>query len=124
MGSTFGGEAYFDSGPQRFQMGRRGELTRGPFVSPNTFPISLAYNQDIELAIFQSGRLVSPDVDSLWDDVDDIVARAEQLSAGTLVDTSGRVWSNMYMLRFTPESVIDRGRQASLAYSVFYLRFG
>ena len=105
-------------------MGRRGELTRGPFVNPNTLPVSLAFDVDVEVAIFQSGRLVRGDVSSLWDDVDAIVSRAEQLTPDTLVDTSGRSWDEMYMLRFTPEGVIDRGRSVSMPYTVFYLRFG
>lgn len=124
MGSTFGGVAYFDSGPQRFAMGRRGELTRGPFVDPNTFPVSQWFEKDLELAIFQTGRLVAPDAPSLWSLVDAIVARAEQFTPDTLVDTTGRSWSEMYMLRFTPEGPIDFGRAVSQAYSVFYLRFG
>jgi len=124
MGSTFGGVSYFDTGPERFQMGRRGELTRGPFVNPNTFPTTEAFDENYELAIFQSGRLVNASLSALWSDVDAIVARAETLTSATLVDATGRSWTEMNMLRFTPEDVIDRGRRVSMAYSVFYLRFG
>ena len=122
--STFGGVSYFASGPERFVMGRRGELTRGPLVNPNTFTSSVAYDADIELAFFQTGRLVHATVAGLMGDVDEIALRAETLTPATLVDTSGRSWSDMYMLRFTPGGEIDRGRVVSLAYSVFYLRFG
>lgn len=124
MSSTFGGVSYFSSGPERFGMGRRGELTRGPFVNPNAFPVSSAYATDIELVINQTGRLVNATAAGLWADVDAIAARAENFTSGTLVDTFGRSYTNMFMLRFTPAEAVDVGREVSMAYSVFYLRFG
>lgn len=122
--SVFGGVSYFASGPERFRMGRRGELTRGPFANPNTFPVSQSYGQDLELSFVQTGRLVNATAAGLWADVDAIVARAEAFTPATLVDTFGRSYSEMYMLSFTPEEAVDFGRAVSLAYSVFYLRFG
>jgi len=124
VSSIFGGVSYFDSGPERFQMGRRGELVRGPFVSPNTFPVSSAYGTDIELVMLQTGRLTNASAAGLWADVDTIVNRAENFAPGTLVDTFGRSFTNMFMLRFTPGETVDVGRVVSMAYSVFYLRFG
>jgi hypothetical protein len=123
MGSTFGGVAYFNSGPHRFVVRRLGRLVQGPFETA----LDLPYSTDrgpAEVAVVQTGRLVAATNAALWTLIDAIQARAELLTTGTLVDHHGRSWTTMRMIRFAPADRIDRGRVFSLRYRVDYLRFG
>jgi hypothetical protein len=123
MASTFGGIAYFNSGPHRFIIRRVGRLVRGPFSTS----LDLAYSTDAgvaELAIIQVGRLVASSNSALWTLMDAIQARAEGNTAGTLVDHHGRQWTNLRMTGFRPDPRIDRGRVYSVRYRVDYLKFG
>lgn len=123
MASTFGGVAYFNSGPHRFVVRRLGRLVQGPFGTP----LDLPYSTDrgpAELAIVQTGRLIAASNAALWTLIDAVQARAESTLAGTLVDHHGRSWANLRMIAFRPDDRIDRGRVFSIRYRVDYLRFG
>lgn len=123
MTSTFGGIAYFNSGPHRFVVERLGRLVQGPFETG----LDLAFSTDRgpkELAMLQTGRLIAPTNAALWTLIDAIQSRCEGTLAGTLVDHHGRAWTGLRMIAFQPEDRIDRGRVYSLAYRVRYLRFG
>ncbi|MFG0258393.1 MAG: hypothetical protein ACF8GE_10870 [Phycisphaerales bacterium JB043] len=120
--SSLAGNSYFDSGPHRFTTRTLGSLVVPPLVIDHlqTKHTVLA---TLELVIEQRGRLIGSDWDDLWDQVDTIKSACETRVNGTLVDTSGRSWTNMSIVRFLPEDQADVGRVVSLAYRVDYIRF-
>lgn len=123
MASTFGGVAYFNSGPHRFVIKRIGRLVQGPFQTA----LDLPYSTDrgpAEVAVVQIGRLTAATNAALWAIIDSIQTRAENTTAATLIDHHGRQWTNMRLIAFTMESRIDRGRVYSVRYRADYLRFG
>lgn len=123
MASTFGGVAYFNSGPHRFVEKRLGRLVQGPFQTA----LDLPYSTDrgpAEMAVAQTGRLMAATNAALWTLIDAIQAKAESSTSGTLIDHHGRQWTNMRMISFRMDDRIDRGRVLSVRYKVDYLRFG
>ncbi len=123
MASTFGGVAYFNSGPHRFVVKRLGRLVQGPFGTA----LDLPYSTDrgpAEVAVVQTGRLTAATNAALWAIIDSIQAKAESNTAGTLIDHHGRQWTNLKMIGFRMSDRIDRGRVLSVRYQVDYLRFG
>lgn len=123
MASTFGGVAYFNSGPHRFVVKKLGRLVQGPFVTA----LDLPYSTDrgpAEVAVVQTGRLTAATNAALWAIIDSIQAKAETNQTGTLIDHHGRQWTTMRMIAFRMSDRIDRGRVLSVRYQVDYLRFG
>jgi hypothetical protein len=123
MASTFGGVAYFNSGPHRFIVRRLGRLVQGPFATE----LDLPYSTDrgpAEVSIVQTGRLTASTNAALWTLIDAIQTKAESTQTGTLIDHYNRQWTNMRLIRFQADDRIDRGRVFSVRYRAEYLRFG
>lgn len=123
MASTFSGQSLFNSGPHRFDVGSAGRYLTAPLRGSNAF----TYTRDDakrELEIVQSGRLVATSESALWSLYDAVRAHAEAPTKATLVDHSGRSWTNMTMVSFDLLGPVDRGRVYSVSYRVRYLRFG
>ncbi len=122
MASTFAGLSLFNSGPHRFTMQPRGRLVAGPLRAPSYATVSFDLDE-LELGIVQTGRLIAPTPAALWTLIDAIVTQAELPRTGTLVDHSGRNWTNLTLIEFTPTAPIHQGRTISLPYQARYLRF-
>lgn len=122
MASSFLSLPLFNSGPHRFDAGPVGRLTTAPFRGSNFVP---ATRDDavLELTITQTGRLVAASEAALWTLYDAIRAVAEGVTAGTLVDHSGRSWASMRLVSFDAAGPVDRGRAFSLGYRCVYRRF-
>jgi hypothetical protein len=119
--SSIAGQSLFESGPQRFAVRRVGTL----FVPPLTvdaFQTTINVVGPIELRVVQTGRLLAPDDDDLFDQIEDIRAQCEAQLTGVLIDNNGNSWTDMTLLAFTPGEKVDRGRVVSVGYRVDYAR--
>ena len=123
MASTFAGLSLFNSGPHRFWLGRTGRFVRGPFETPFELAVSTDEGKR-ELQIVQLGRLVATNNAALWTLVEAVRTEAELPRTGTLIDHTGKQWTNMTLVSFEPGRRIDRGRAFSMTYRAVYLRFG
>lgn len=121
MASTFNGVNYFGSGPHRFILARAGRYLLGPFRGPNATHQWVDQGK-ADLVIIQRGRLVAASVAALWALIDPIRALAELPQTGALVDHHGRTYTGMTLAWFELDGPIDRGRQASAGYTIFYDR--
>ncbi|MCB9838377.1 MAG: hypothetical protein H6813_03480 [Phycisphaeraceae bacterium] len=119
--SSIDGQALFNSGPHRFIIRSVGTLYFPP-LSLDFLQTSTELIGPIELAIHQTGRLVSSTESGLWSLVDAIKSAGESQLNGTLIDNAGTSWSDMTFLRFRPDDRVDRGRVISLAYQADYIR--
>lgn len=119
--SSIDGQSLFDSGPHRFVIRSVGTLYFPP-LSLDFLQTSTELIGPIELAIRQTGRLVSTTESGLWSLVDAIKSAGESQLNGTLIDNAGQSWTDMTFLRFRPDDRVDRGRVISLAYTADYIR--
>lgn len=119
--SSINGQTLFDSGPHRFVVRSVGTLFFPP-LSLDFLQTTTELIGPIELAIRQTGRLISTTESGLWSLVDAIKIAGETRVTGTLIDSAGQSWSDMTFLRFRPEDRVDRGRVISLAYRADYIR--
>lgn len=122
MASSFAGFTLFNSGPHRFIIRALGRLTYAPFQFPNQTNVTDDRGRR-ELAIIQTGRLIAPTNADLWTLISNIQSHAELPRTGALIDHHARSFTNMTLVRFTPDDRIDRARTVSLAYSALYIRF-
>jgi hypothetical protein len=77
-----------------------------------------------ELDVFVRGRLVASSEAGLWALREAIANQFGQpATAGTFVDSVGRVFENMTMTRYVEDEVRDKGRVWSVAYEVQLRRF-
>ncbi|MEM1330632.1 MAG: hypothetical protein AAGG07_08740 [Planctomycetota bacterium] len=123
MMSGFKGKDLFGSGPHRFTVGRRGQVTLSDLdlggLSTDSF--SLGFR---ELEIVVSGRLVSSDEGGLRQLVDGVIAEIlDPPTAGVLVDGGGTAWQDMSLLTFEEMGPVDLGRDVSVAYEARFRRF-
>ena len=119
--SSINGQTLFNSGPHRFVVRSVGTLYFPP-LSLDFLQTTTELIGPIELAIHQTGRLVSTTESGLWALVDAIKSAGESRVNGALIDNTGTSWSDMTFLRFRPDDRVDRGRVISLAYSADYIR--
>jgi len=119
--SSINGQVLFDSGPHRFVVRSLGTLFFPP-LSIDFLQTTTELIGPIELAIRQTGRLVSTTESGLRSLVDAIQAAGEARVNGVLIDSAGQSWSDMTFLRFRPEDRVDRGRVISLVYRADYVR--
>ena len=111
----------FDAlGPHRLRLGGLGRAWEWPYGNNG-----LPFTNDLgprELVITQTGRLVASTEPALWSTINSLKAAAELPRNATLNGPAGQAWTNMTMMRFTPQGPIDRGRVFSLAYAITYIR--
>ncbi len=111
----------FDTlGPHRLTIGGLGRAWEWPFGNSG-----LPFTDDLgprELVITQTGRLVASSEPALWTTINALKAAAELPRNATLIGPAGQAWSDMTLMRFTPQGPIDRGRTFSLAYTLLYIR--
>jgi hypothetical protein len=111
----------FDTlGPHRLTLGGLGRAWEWPYGNSG-----LTFTDDLgprELVITQTGRLVATTEPALWTTINALKAAAELPRKATLIGTAGQSWSDMTLMRFTPQGPIDRGRTFSLAYTLTYIR--
>lgn len=111
----------FDTlGPHRLAIGGVGRAWEWPYGNSG-----LPFTDDLgprELVITQTGRLVASTEPALWATINALRAAAELPRNATLVGPAGQAWSDMTLMRFTPQGPIDRGRTFSLAYTLLYIR--
>lgn len=122
MTSTFAGLALFNSGPHRFVPRAAGRVWLPPFAVDELQSTIYVGPDPVELAIEQTGRLVASSDSALWALYDAIRVRAEARLTGSLVESSGRSWPLMSLVRFRPAGPLDRARTVSLAYEALYLQ--
>jgi len=121
--SSIDGQVLFDSGPHRFVVRSVGTLYFPP-LSLDFLQTTTELIGPIELAIRQTGRLISATESGLWAQVDAIKTAGEGRVNGVLIDNAGQSWSDMTFLRFRADDRVDRGRVISLAYQADYIRLG
>ncbi|MFG0293552.1 MAG: hypothetical protein ACIAQF_03435 [Phycisphaerales bacterium JB065] len=111
----------FDTlGPHRLKLGGLGRAWEWPYGING-----LSFTNDLgprELVITQTGRLVASTEPALWSTINALKADAELPRNATLVGPGGQAWTDMTLMRFTPQGPIDRGRVFSLAYTITYIR--
>ena len=121
--SSFKSKDLFGSGPHRFAMGPQGQLswpnTRFDIFDPGTIPLGL-----VELDIIVTGRLVAATEPALWI-LRDAVANEllNPPTAGTLVDSTGRSWTNRSFIEYKEADRVDRGRVWSIGYVAVFRRY-
>jgi len=123
MGSSYKGVACFASGPHRFAEGPASEALESElFMTP---PESgTRYLGPAELSVVVAGRLTASSESALWSLWDALAALViDPPEPGTLIDTHGRSWGGMSLVRVTPGDRVDRGRAWSLSYTARFLRF-
>jgi hypothetical protein len=119
--STIAGQGLFNSGPHRFRLRPVGTLAVPPLVL-DSVQTTTAILDEIEVALEQTGRLIDTTPAGLWDQVEAIRAAAESRLNGTLIDETGRSWSDMTLLRFAMAGQLCRGRVVSVGYEAVYVR--
>jgi hypothetical protein len=123
MASSFKSINLFGSGPHRFAESATSEVLQSELFQsiPNSGSQYIGLG---ELAVVVTGRLIASGESALWTLLDAIKAQViDPPAPGTLVDTHGRSWSTMSLVRVTPGDRVDRGRVWSLAYEARFLRF-
>ena len=122
MASTFKGKSLFSSGPHRTAVGPEGQQLV-PRLALNEQEAGHAALGPLDTRITIRGRLVAPDVASLNALRESIRDELEpDPTAGTLVDTHGRVWEGVIFASYTEEGRVELGRAASLGYSAEFVR--
>lgn len=120
--SSYKGVDLFGSGPHRFWVGRRGHqlvsyLSQG-LPAPGSFTVGL-----VELTVLVRGRLVAGNEADLWSQRDVIAGMLVYPDVpGTLVDTTGRAFTQMTFARYTEGQGVDRGRLWTLSYAAEFRR--
>jgi len=122
MGVTFAGAALFDSGPHRFAVRAAGRVWLPPFAVDELQSTIYVGPDILELAIIQTGRLVADTDAQVWTLFDAIRTRAEAKQKAALVETSGRAWPDMTILRIAPQGPLDRARKVSMPYRIDYIK--
>lgn len=122
--SSFKGQNLFGSGPHRFFVGRRGYV-----VTPNAFEPGGGQGSGIrdtrELDVWVRGRLVANSEAALWALREAIAAEfVNPAVSGTLIDSAGRTFEKITLVRYVEEEVRDRGRVFSMGYEVQFRKFG
>lgn len=110
-------------GPHRFALEYQGQLV----VPKLRLGIQLSGSGWLgleELTVRITGRLVASSQSALWSLRDAIAAQlVEPPTPGTLVDNSGRTFTQMSFISFEEADRTDRGRTFSLAYVARFRRF-
>ncbi|GMV26806.1 MAG: hypothetical protein AMXMBFR58_28370 [Phycisphaerae bacterium] len=122
MASSFNGVDLFGSGPHRFSVSSRGQLLVRDLdlggLSPKSHPVGL-----LELEVVVRGRLVAASNSALWTIRDAITAQLQDPPVmGTLVDHTGRGYTDMSFVLYTEDRRTDRGRVHSIAYAARFRR--
>lgn len=121
--SSFKSKDLFGSGPHRFALGKQGQLnwanTRFDVFDPGTIPLGL-----LELDIIVKGRLIAVSEFALWTLRDAVTAELiNPPTAGTLIDSTGRSWTNRSFVEYTEADRVDRGRVWSVGYTAVFRRY-
>ncbi len=122
--SSYRGLNLFGSGPHRTVVARRGVEVVPVSVASGvaTEPGSIAYG-DREVIVEIRGRLIAATEPALWNLRQAIADEAKfSEGAGTLVDTRGRSWADMWFIMYEEEGVVSRGRVWSLGYTAVFRR--
>lgn len=121
--STYKTLNLFGSGPHRFALEYQGQLV----VPKLRLGIQLSGSGWLgieELTVRIAGRLVASSQSALWALRDAIAAQLiEPPTPGTLIDNSGRTFTQMSFISFEEADRTDRGRAFSLAYTARFRRF-
>ena len=123
--SSFRGKDLFGSGPHRTVIARRGLLVV-PFAVEFNSPIipGARAHGDLELIVSIRGRLVASSESALWTLREAVAGEAEFADGdGTLVDTRGRSFEGMWLIRYEEFGAVDRGRNWSMAYEAAFRQF-
>ena len=123
--SSVKGNDLFGSGPHRFSVLPRGLWTVPKWrVTGDSTDTGSSPFGSLELEIVVTGRLVSATESGLWT-LRQAVAAEGQFSAGdgTLVDSAGRSFPDMWMAEYSEADRVDRGRAWSIAYTARFIDF-
>lgn len=123
MGSTYGGEGIFNSGPHRFS-----EETVGEYVLINRAVDPLLAGSTpigaLEQRVTVRGRLVADDEAGLWALRAAVgVKLVGPPSKATLVDHGGKTYEEMSFTEFEVDNTVDKGRKVSVGYVARFIRF-
>lgn len=123
MPSSFKALPLFSSGPHRFALETQGQLV----VPKLRLGITLSGSGWLgleELTIRITGRLIAASDAALWTLRDTIAAQLlEPPTPGTLIDNTGRTFTQMSFITFEEADRTDRNRVHSLAYVARFRRF-
>jgi hypothetical protein len=122
--SSFRGIDLFGSGPHRFSLGPQGLqiLPNGVIFGSDLLPGFQAIGPT-ETQVLVTGRLVAPTDTALWGLRNSIVAEADaDKDAGELADGRGRTWADMWLVDYSEEDHVDRGRLISIGYVATFRR--
>ncbi|MBL8760365.1 MAG: hypothetical protein JNL50_03600 [Phycisphaerae bacterium] len=119
MASSFKSKNLFGSGPHGFAVGVQGELA--PLnISMGIGDAGSTLLGLLELNVTVEGRLVAASEGALWALRDAVTAElAHPPTAGTLVDSAGRTWTDMTFISYT-ETPVARGRAWSVGYKALF----
>ncbi|MEM7755175.1 MAG: hypothetical protein AAF297_06025 [Planctomycetota bacterium] len=120
--SSFRGLDLFGSGPHRTVIARRGMYVVPYSVSTgnDVVPGARAYG-DLELIVTVRGRLVASSEAGLWSLRQAVAGEAEFAEgSATLVDTRGRSFESMWLIRYEEFGAVDRGRAWSVVYEATF----
>jgi hypothetical protein len=123
VSSSFKSLNLFGSGPHRFAESASAEVLDSELFSsvPNSGSRYIGLG---ELAVLVTGRLAASGESALWTLWDAITAQVvDPPEPGMLVDTHGRSWGTMSLVRATPGDRVDRGRAWTMSYQARFLRF-
>lgn len=118
MGSSFKGLDLFGSGPHVFHVQKQGRrVVSLAALSGDPSVAGAIESGDRLLGVTVNGRLVSSSETGLWSKRDALTTQAGfGVVSGTLTDSHGRSWSDMYLLTVEWDETVDRGRTVSIGY--------
>lgn len=121
--SSFKSLPLFSSGPHRFALEPQGQLV----IPKLRLGIQLSGSGWLgleELTIAITGRLIAASESALWTLRDAITAQLiEPPTPGTLIDNTGRSFTQMSFITFEEADRTDRNRVYSLGYVARFRRF-
>lgn len=122
-GVTYNGVALFGSGPQRAVEETRGNLVV-PYIASGIEVAGSRALGLLEVGVAVRGRLVASSAAGLHGLIDGIASRiTDPAGVGTLVDTRGRVYVGMSLVRVEWGERVESGTSVTLGYEARFVRF-
>lgn len=120
---TFNGVAIFGSGPQRAVEETRGSLVV-PYIASGIEVAGSRALGLLEVGVRVSGRLVAGSAAGLHALIDGVASRiTDPAGVGTLVDTRGRAYPGMSLVRVEWGERVESGAGVTLSYEARFVRF-
>ena len=121
--SSFKSLNLFGSGPHRFALEFQGQSVV-PKIRLGIQQSGSAWLGPEELTVRITGRLIAPTAAALWSLRDAMAAQLiDPPTPGTLIDNTGRTFTQMSFISFEEADRVDRNRAFSLAYTARFRRF-